>query len=76
MGKTVFLLWHSRLKENAFDEHDTDDKLVGVYSSAAEAEAAKQRKLQFQGFRDFPDGFLVDEYQLDVDAWSEGFGIP
>jgi hypothetical protein len=75
MKRTVFLLWHSRLKENAFDEHDTDDKLIGVYSSASEAEAAKQRKLQFEGFRDFPDGFLIAEYELDRDAWSEGFFI-
>jgi len=72
----VFLLWHSRPIEGGIDELDTDDKLVGVYSSAAEAEAAKQRKLQFGGFRDYPDCFLVDEYEIDKDAWSEGFITP
>jgi hypothetical protein len=70
---TLFLLWHSRPREGGIDEHDTDDKLVGVYSSAAKAEAAKQRKLQFEGFRDYPDCFLVDEYEIDTDAWGEGF---
>jgi carbon-monoxide dehydrogenase large subunit len=69
----VFLLWHCRPIEGGVDEHDTDDKLVGVYSSAAEAEAAKQRKLQFVGFRDYPDCFFVSEYIVDKDAWSEGF---
>ena len=70
--RTVFLLWHRRPVENGLDEHDTD-KLVGVYSSAAEADAARKRKLQFEGFRDYPDCFLVDEYRVDEDAWSEGF---
>jgi hypothetical protein len=70
---SVFLLWHSRPNEDAIDEHDTDDKLVGVYSSAAEAAAAKRRKLEFEGFRDFPDGFCVSKYIINRDAWSEGF---
>jgi hypothetical protein len=44
--RTVFLLWHSRPIEGGIDENDTDDKLIGVYSNAAEADAAKTRKLQ------------------------------
>jgi len=72
MGK-VFLLWHSRPLDGGIDEYDTDDKLVGVYSSVAEADAAKQRKLQFEGFRDYPDCFHIAEYEIDKDAWSEGF---
>jgi hypothetical protein len=70
---TVFLLWHNRPREGGIDEHDTDDKLVGVYSSPAEADAAKKRKLQFEGFRDYPDRFVVAKYLIDKDAWSEGF---
>ena len=66
---TVYLLWHSR----DVREGPTNDKLVGVYSTRAEAEAAIARKLPFDGFRDFPDGFLIDPYELDRDAWSEGF---
>ncbi|MBB4097027.1 DUF7336 domain-containing protein [Sphingomonas kyeonggiensis] len=67
----VFLLWHSRELGN----DETDDKLVGVYSSHAEAQAAIARKLAFPGFRDHPDGFLIDRSELDRDAWSEGFGL-
>ncbi|MCK1717794.1 hypothetical protein [Bradyrhizobium sp. 141] len=70
---TVFLLWHRRPIEDGLDENDTDDKLIGVYSSAAEAEAAKMRKLQFEGFRDYPDCFQVSKMEVDKDAWSEGF---
>jgi hypothetical protein len=69
----VFLLWHSRLIEGGINEHDTDDKLFGVYSSAAEADIAKRRKLQFEGFRDYPECFRVAKYELDKDAWTEGF---
>jgi len=73
--QTVFLLWHSRPIQGGPDKSDTDDKLVGAYSSAAEAEGARNRKLLFDGFRDYPDCFRVDEYEVDKDAWSEGFTI-
>jgi len=67
----VFILWHSR----EIGDDETNDKLVGAYSSAAAAEAAIARKLAFPGFRDYPDGFHISRYALDEDAWSEGFGI-
>jgi len=44
----VFLLWHS----HHTGDGETNDKLIGVYSSEAEAEAAKMRKLQYEGFRE------------------------
>ncbi len=56
-----------------FDENDTDDKLVGVNGSAAEADAARRRKLQFADFRDDPDCFRVSEYEVDKGAWSDRF---
>jgi hypothetical protein len=65
----VFLLWHSR----AIGDGATDDKLIGVYSSEAEAGAAKARKLQYEGFRDEPDGFLIEKYELNRDYWSESY---
>jgi hypothetical protein len=65
----VFLLWHS----HALGKGETDDKLIGVYSSETEAEAAKSRKLQYEGFRDVPDGFLIGAYELDRDYWSDGY---
>ena len=65
----VFLLWHS----HDLGSGETDDKLIGVYSSTEEADAAKVRKLQFEGFRDAPEGFQISRYELDRDAWSEGY---
>ena len=69
----VFLLWHCRPLAGAVDDNDTDNKLIGVYSSAAQADAARSRKLKLEGFRDFPDCFLIDEYEVDKEKWSEGF---
>ena len=65
----VFLLWHS----HDLGEGETNDKLVGVYSTADEAEAAKARKLTFEGFRDAPEGFLISCCEFDRDLWSEGY---
>jgi hypothetical protein len=49
----VFLLWHS----HDLGDGETNDKLIGVYSSAEQAEAAKARKLQFEGFWGRPRRF-------------------
>jgi hypothetical protein len=52
---------------------ETNDKLIGVYSNVEEAEAAKARKLQFEGFREAPEGFQISPYEVNRDAWSEGY---
>lgn len=69
MPSTVFLLWHT----HNFGDDATDDKLIGVYTSNHEAEAAKQRTPQYPGFRDAPEGFLIDAYEVDRDKWTEGY---
>ncbi len=58
--------------------HSTDDgaedfKLIGVYSSRENAQAAITRLRQAPGFSDAPDGFHIDEYQVDKDQWVEGY---
>ena len=37
------------------------------------AEAARIRTSGLEGFRDAPDGFLIDRYELDRDHWQEGY---
>ena len=66
---TVFLLWHSR--DGSFDTEDS--KLIGVYATEADADAARLRVVSQPGFRDFPDGFVADEYEVGKDHWEEGF---
>lgn len=66
---SVFLLWHVR--EGPDGEENA--KLIGVYSTAELAEEARQRTVTLPGFRDHPDGFIVDRYGLDRDHWKDGF---
>ncbi len=79
--KTVFVVQHLRSKGGS-----ENVKTIGVYSSRSEAEAAVERKRKFPGFAQFPcivdpshdeneSGFYIDEYPLDQDQWSEGFGL-
>ncbi|MBY0502315.1 MAG: hypothetical protein K2X03_00295 [Bryobacteraceae bacterium] len=65
---SVFLLWHTR----GIDD-DTDAKLIGVYKTSDDAEAALTRVGSKPGFRDFPDCFEIHEYVLGRDGWTEGF---
>jgi len=76
---TVFLVEHLR------DQGDSNDiKLIGIYSTREQADAAVKRKQIFPGFSDFPrvidtmkdeetSGFYISEITLDQDYWSEGF---
>lgn len=64
----VYLLWHQHGED---DEEDA--KLLGVYSTEAAATARQAEAVLLPGFRRFPDGFLIDGYELDRDEWTEGF---
>ena len=48
-------------------------KVVGIYSSRPLAEEARARALELPGFRDEPDGFTIEPYEVDKDHWSRGF---
>ena len=65
----VFVLHH----EKDPDSDDDDAKLLGVFSSRERAEEAKARTLQLPGFRDFPEGFTIDHYEVDRLYWDSGF---
>ena len=65
----VYLLQHVHVLEGG----DEDVKLIGVYSSRENADAAITRLSHAPGFCDAMDGFHVDEYQLDKDQWVEGY---
>jgi len=67
--KVAFPLWHVRKD----DEYAEDAKLIGVYSSEAEARAAIDRLAGQPGFRDYPAGFQFEPYEINRDHWTEGF---
>lgn len=66
--RTVYVLQHSYELDGC-----EEAKVIGVYTSAASAEGAQQRLGSQPGFRDHPDTFVVEAYDLDVDNWKEGF---
>jgi len=65
----VFLLWHIHVLPGGED----NAKLIGVYATADDAEQAKQRVSSQPGFRDYPEGFDVSQYEIGRDHWTEGF---
>jgi hypothetical protein len=69
MSNQIFILTH------VFDLPDDqeDVKLIGVYSTEDDAQAAVERAKQRPGFAQYPDGFNIDAYELDHDNWLEGF---
>ena len=67
--KTAFVVQHV----HELGDDCEDVKLIGVYSSREQAEAAVARLRSSPGFRDAPHGFSVDPYEIDRDHWVEGF---
>ena len=67
---TVFVVQHVARQ----DEAGEDVKFIGVYSDQQQATTATIRLRTLPGFRDYPHGFCIDEYLLNQDHWSEGFG--
>jgi len=65
---SVFVVQHSH--ETAECE---DVKMIGVYGSRSDAEAAVDRLVRQPGFREHPSGFHIDEYEIGKDHWVEGF---
>ena len=56
-----------------FGDGDEDVKLIGIYSSKENAEAAIERVRNQPGFREHPGGFQISRCILDKDYWTEGF---
>ena len=65
----IYVLQHVHLLAGG----EEDIKLIGVYSSLENAQSAIARLTQLSGFLETPDGFSIDEYQVDKDQWVEGY---
>jgi hypothetical protein len=65
---SVFILWHSHEVGS-----ESDEKLIGVYKTRADAEAAIERLKGKPGFRDAVDGFQIHDYVIGRDGWTEGY---
>jgi hypothetical protein len=58
--KTVFKLDH-------INKVNQDKKGIGIYASKEEAEKAIERAVKLEGFRDCPEGFVIQEIEIDKD---------
>lgn len=78
--ESVFVVQHLHVLSDGTD----DVKFVGVYRTRGTAQAAVERLNGLPGFCDHPDlvdptscndrnGFYIDEYQVDIDHWTEGY---
>jgi hypothetical protein len=59
--------------EHELSEDSSDVKFIGVYLSRPDAEEAVKRALTRPGFKDYPDGFTINETVVGEDHWPEGF---
>ncbi len=64
----VYILQHEHDLDGA-----TDVKMLGVYETEHDAIEARNRLGTAPGFRDHPDGFSIDAYELGRDHWTDGF---
>jgi hypothetical protein len=48
-------------------------KVIGLYSSRVMAEEAMERARVLPGFAQEPEGFSIEQYELDKDHWPRGF---
>lgn len=65
---SVFLLQHNYEVENL-----EETKIIGIYSTREKAEVIIRKYQGLPGFKLYPDGFYIDEYNIDEDNWTEGF---
>jgi hypothetical protein len=66
----VFILWHVHELESGDDE-----KLIGVHQTEDDAKAVIDRLRSQPGFKDTPEGFQIDRYEINKDHWTEGYVV-
>jgi len=64
--KYVYKLEHSRKID---EEYDTT-KLIGFFSSKEKAEEIIENYKKMEGFRDYPEGFTIEECEIDFNDWE------
>lgn len=67
--KKLFSLSHYYIDE--YGEEQFKD--IGIYESKELAEQAIERLKIKPGFREYPDGFIINSLLLNFDYWSDGF---
>ena len=61
-----YLVHHLNPKNDSIKE-------IGIYSSLREAEVIVEKYKTLKGFKDSPEGFYIDPYELNKMYWAEGY---
>ncbi len=67
--KTVYFVEH----ENIENDYIEEPRVIGIYTSEKLAQEAIERAKKLSGFGDFPEGFQITKYILDLHQWNFGF---
>jgi len=65
----VYVLQHL----HELEDGSSDVKLIGIYGTEQDAIAARKRLSAAPGFRDSPECFAIDPYEVGQDHWVEGY---
>jgi len=55
------------------DEISTSTKLLGFCDGIEGIEKIKKEALKLSGFKNYPEDFVIDKYQMDKIHWQHGF---
>lgn len=55
------------------DPKNEDEKHIGSYLTYDEAAKVVEKYKKFEGFKDAPDCFYIDKYELNKLYWAEGY---
>jgi len=61
MKRSTYLLVHMYESFSGVVQH----KMIGLYNSRDDAESAILRLINQPGFKDFPEKFIINEYELN-----------
>ncbi|MFT9078181.1 hypothetical protein, partial [Ethanoligenens sp.] len=69
----VYMLKHSRVVEESLGNNEKvhDTKLLGFFSTKEKAKAAICFYLEQPGFKDYPDDFVIQQLEADVDDYHD-----
>lgn len=59
--------------ENIENDYIKEPRMIGIYSSEKLAQEAVERARKLSGYDDYPQGFQITEYVLDLDQFICGF---
>lgn len=69
MIRIYYALWHRRTDEEGRDH----DRLLGIYSTQKKAEEGLALVRDMPGFREYPEGFEINDGTIDKTYMTEGF---